>query len=288
MLAAISFIVIILFSLIVIKVGAVALEATGLSTDIAKFQSQSAFSGVGFTTEESEMLMRNAVRRQILRLLMLMGSAGLTSGLATLVLTFVSSTGTVTFFGYTTTTLVFNVVSIIVVLSILLLVSETKIFDKLIKLILKGPLKKIKQKVNLYDYETVLGLSKGYGIVTFRVGTKHWMAHKRVKTLDLDREGIVIMGVEREIHNQNEYFGAPSENFAIHPGDKVIVYSLEDSAAKLSTRERGAKGTKEHYDSIEIHKSYKQILKIDEEKARAVIASKKGETKPSIFSKKKK
>ncbi|MGM5488143.1 MAG: hypothetical protein ACQESG_04300 [Nanobdellota archaeon] len=46
----VSFLIVILFSLIVIKIGAIALEATGLSKDIAQFQAQSAFSGVGFTT----------------------------------------------------------------------------------------------------------------------------------------------------------------------------------------------------------------------------------------------
>jgi len=113
MLALFSFIIVILFSLIVVKIGAIALEATGLSIDISQFQSQSAFSGVGFTTQESEVLMAHPVRRKILRFLMLMGSAGLTSAVATLILTFMRAEGEVSFYGKSFDAVTFNI-SIIV------------------------------------------------------------------------------------------------------------------------------------------------------------------------------
>ena len=59
-----------------------------------------AFSGVGFTTQESETLMGHSLRRKILSFLMLMGSAGLTSAIATLILTFVSAKGFTYIFGF--------------------------------------------------------------------------------------------------------------------------------------------------------------------------------------------
>jgi len=78
MIALISLLVIITVSLIVIRMGAVALSMTGISEDMAVFQAQSAFSGVGFTTKESESVVNHPVRRRIIRLLMLMGNAGIT------------------------------------------------------------------------------------------------------------------------------------------------------------------------------------------------------------------
>jgi len=59
MIALISLLVIITVSLIVIRMGAVALSMTGISEDMAVFQAQSAFSGVGFTTKESESVVNH-------------------------------------------------------------------------------------------------------------------------------------------------------------------------------------------------------------------------------------
>lgn len=275
MIAAISFIIVILFSLLVIKVGAVALETTGLSKDISEFQAQSAFSGVGFTTSESETLMIHPARRRIMRLLMLMGSAGLTTALATLVLTFISSTGdTILFGGFVISKIAVTLTLIICTLIILLALTRTKWFDKILRGMLKRPLKKLKQKVNLYDYETILGLSKGYGIVSFKIHSKHWMANKKIDTLNLKDEGVVIMGVEREIHGHEEYFGAPTGGFVLHSLDKIVVYARETIAASLSKREKGNSGRISREESIAMEKSYKQIKKIDEEKAKLAIVHK--------------
>ena len=71
MIAIIGLFVILILALMVIRIGAIALELTGLSTDVAAFQAQSAFSGVGFTTSESESIVNHPVRRKIIRTLIL-------------------------------------------------------------------------------------------------------------------------------------------------------------------------------------------------------------------------
>src|SRR4030042_6230482 len=92
MVALFSLLIIVILSIIVIRIGAIALELTGLSAEIASFQAQSAFSGVGFTTLESEAIVTHPVRRRIIRILILLGSAGVTTSMATLVLAFVGQT----------------------------------------------------------------------------------------------------------------------------------------------------------------------------------------------------
>ena len=93
MFALISLFVIVTVSIIIVRIGAVALTMTGVSKDLAVFQAQSAFSGVGFTINESESVVKHPVRRRIIRALMLMGNAGLTSAIAGLILTFYRGTG---------------------------------------------------------------------------------------------------------------------------------------------------------------------------------------------------
>ena len=84
--AALLFIVTI--SLLVTRIGAVALKLTGLSPDIARFQARSAFTGVGFTTTESESLVNHPVRRRILMLLMFWGNIGIAAVIASTIASF--------------------------------------------------------------------------------------------------------------------------------------------------------------------------------------------------------
>lgn len=69
----ITVILILIFSILVTRVAAIALTHTGLSREASKFQARSAFTGVGFTTEESEKVVNHPVRRRILLLLMILG-----------------------------------------------------------------------------------------------------------------------------------------------------------------------------------------------------------------------
>jgi len=85
--AVISLIVILFLSVMVTRIGSVALLHTGLSRDAARFQALSAFTGVGFTTVESESVTNHPVRRRIVGLLMMIGNAGFVTVLSSVVLT---------------------------------------------------------------------------------------------------------------------------------------------------------------------------------------------------------
>jgi hypothetical protein len=86
--AAVSVIIVVLVSLIVARVGTVALTLTGMSRESARFQARSAFFGVGFTTAEAESVVAHPVRRRIVGWLILLGNAGVISILGSLVITF--------------------------------------------------------------------------------------------------------------------------------------------------------------------------------------------------------
>jgi hypothetical protein len=65
----ITVILILVFSILITRVASIALTHTGLSRESARFQARSAFTGVGFTTSESEKVVNHPVRRRILLLL---------------------------------------------------------------------------------------------------------------------------------------------------------------------------------------------------------------------------
>jgi hypothetical protein len=90
MLSIITLLMVLTLSIFLTRVATVALTHTGLSRESAKFQARSAFTGVGFTTSESEKVVNHPVRRRILLMLMLLGNAGIVTAVSTLIVSFVS------------------------------------------------------------------------------------------------------------------------------------------------------------------------------------------------------
>jgi NhaP-type Na+/H+ or K+/H+ antiporter len=88
MLAVLSFLAVIAVSLIIVRVASIALTYTGLSSPLARFQARSAFTGAGFTTNESEKVVQHPVRRRIIMILMLLGNAGVVTAVSSLLLSF--------------------------------------------------------------------------------------------------------------------------------------------------------------------------------------------------------
>jgi len=238
-----SFLLVILVSIVIVRIGAVALEMTGLPKEVAAFQAQSAFSGVGFTTSESEYVVSHPVRRRIIRLLMLLGSAGITSAIATLVLSFVGTTameaGT-------------NLVLLILGVLALYVFSRSKIIDKVLRRVIVSALTRF-TTIKVYDYYRLLGLSHGYTIGEIIVRKSSWLANKTLRELQLDKEGILVLAIYRKGPKGKELFlGAPSGSTRILPGDILVCYGMEDAIIRLSKRLKGMKGSREHERAIEI------------------------------------
>jgi len=78
----------ILVSFIVVRIGAFALQLTGIEPEVARFQALSAFSGTGFTTREAERVIGHRDRRRIVTILIILGNAGMVTVIATLVASF--------------------------------------------------------------------------------------------------------------------------------------------------------------------------------------------------------
>jgi hypothetical protein len=91
--AAASLVAVVAFGVIINRLALVALTLTGLSRDIARFQTRSAYYGVGFTTAQSEDVVNDPGRRRIIMTLALIGNAGVATTIASLLLSFTGATG---------------------------------------------------------------------------------------------------------------------------------------------------------------------------------------------------
>ncbi len=234
--ALITFLLVIFSSIIIIRIGTIALQMTGLSREVAAFQAQSAFSGVGFTTSESEYVVSHPVRRRIIRLLMLLGSAGITSAMASLILTYI---------GQTSRQMLWNTVWIAVGLAGLYAFSRSKFIDRIMSRIIAWALNKW-TSIKVLDYEQVLGLSRGYSISILRVRPGSWLEGRSLRELKLDEEGVLILGVFRKSKDREIYIGAPKGDLILRAGDRLICYGPEDTLETLPERLKGPLGDVEH------------------------------------------
>jgi len=213
---------------------------------VASFQAQSAFSGAGFTTSESEYVVNHPVRRRIIRILMLLGSAGLTSSMAALVLTFI---------GRTREEALLRLGILALGLLALYVFASSKTIDRLLGRLIDWALDRF-TSIRVVDYESLLGVGHGYIVSSFKVSPGSWLAGRRLRDLRLKDEGVLVLGVYRRLSDGSlKYIGAPGPETRILPGDEVIVYGHEETIASLSRRLAGLLGDMEHEEMVERQKA---------------------------------
>lgn len=225
MIAVASLLLVIALSLLVVRVGAVALIMTGLSEEVAQFQALSAFSGAGFTTDEAEAIVTQLARRRIVSYLIRLGAAGVVTAISTLMLSFIGA-------GQTAPGRL-----LVLLLGVLALIglARSHTFNRLLTPVIKRALSGY-ATLDLRDYADLLHLRGDYRIVQIDVEPQSWLARRQLATLDLPAEGVRVLGVSR---SEGEYVGAPPPELRLHPGDSLIVYGREPRLHELSGRHRG-------------------------------------------------
>lgn len=234
MLAILSLLTIICLSIVVTRVASVALSQTGLSMEAARFQARSAFTGVGFTTTESERLVNHPVRRRILLLLMLLGNAGIVSAASTLILT-----------GFSLDTEGFpfwKVLILVTGLGALWLIGTSAWVDRHLSGIIAWALRRYTD-LDVRDYAGLLQLDNNYGVSELAVESHDWLAHRSLAELELRKEGVLVLGVVRR---DGSYVGTPVGETVIAPDDTLILYGRLPRLEALDRREQDPQGEREH------------------------------------------
>ncbi|MDT0293297.1 TrkA C-terminal domain-containing protein [Mesonia ostreae] len=238
MIPAISLFVIVSLSALITRVAAIALAHTGLSTESARFQARSAYTGSGFTTQESEKIMNFPVRRKIIYTLMLIGNAGIVTTMSTLILAFVLPN--------TTSSLLYGLVIIVVGISFVWWAIRSSVVDRWLSKIISRALKKY-TKIDVKDYASVLHLADDYRISELRVDEESWLGNKKLIDLELRKEGIIVLGIQPE---EGDYVGSPNGSSFIKPHDIITMYGKAETFLNLNQRERNWKGEMEHQKAV--------------------------------------
>ncbi len=257
MVAIISLLAVATFSILIVRFATIALTLTGLSRDSARFQAQSAFTGTGFTTKESESVVNHPVRRRIIITLMTLRSIGIVTAISSLTLSFVSTENT------DEAWMRFLILSIGFL--VLLILSRSRWIDKYLTKAIKWILKRWGH-LEVKDYYALLHLSGDYTVMEMDVEEDDWVSGKSLRELDLPDEGILVLGIRRK---DGTYIGAPRGNHHIYPGDTIVIYGNRRLLLDLEKRRKGKEGDRAHIEAI---KKQREILnkqeRIDKEERR--------------------
>ncbi|MBW3648914.1 MAG: TrkA C-terminal domain-containing protein [Actinobacteria bacterium] len=218
------------------------LTATGLSRDIARFQARSAFSGAGFTTNESESVVNHPVRRRIVLQLMLLGAAGVVTSLTSLLLSFTDATDQQT---------ALRLVVLVGGLVGLRLLAGSRLVDRLLTRVTEWALRRF-TSLNVRDYDKLLHISDDFTVAVLEPEDGSWLTGRRLEELRLREEGIVVLGIYRK---DGSYLGVPISTTVIEPGDRVVAYGEDEAIPELSERLAGEAGDRAHESAVTRYQS---------------------------------
>ncbi|MDA7537658.1 TrkA C-terminal domain-containing protein [Akkermansiaceae bacterium] len=218
-----ALVIIVLVALMLVRLGSSALQLTGMSKPVAQFQAASAFFGVGFTTKEAELVVDHPVRRRIILHLIIFGNIGLTSALATLLVTFMSSGDR----GIGTTFAWLGVMAVGIFALAVLFNLE----------VVRGPLEALQKRAlqrfgieHIRDYDYLLNLRDGYVVFDKEISKDHpWVGKTFAESRPSDA-GIVVLGIYRD---DGDFLGAPDKDSRVEEGDVLMVYGRDEDVRQV-------------------------------------------------------
>ena len=230
----ILFVIIVIVSITVVRIGAVAFELTGLDWTVAKFQALSCFTSTGFTTKESELIVKSQQRRKIATILMIIGHAGLVSLIATFVNSMRPSQLVHKVFqpiihldNMPTLSVLINIVIIALACWLILsLFSRTKFSKKLTKVIQNFFIKKdFISRIYVQDLVISAG---GFGIINIEVTKNSMLYHLSLADTVKQYPHMKILAIERG----RNIITNLTDDTRMLLGDNIISYGKIDEIKK--------------------------------------------------------
>jgi hypothetical protein len=239
--AIVALLFVLTFSLLVTRLATAALMLTGVSHQLARLQTLSALTGVGFTTSESERIVNHPVRRRVLILMMLVGNAGFVTEASTLVLSFVGVN--------TRAEGLLRVGWLSGGFLALWLVARSEWIERHMLHVMGWALRRWTDLED-YDFVELLEMAGGYRVRRIGVDPGDWVEGRRLDDLKLFDEGITVLGIHRP---DGSYLGVPRGETTIQAGDRLVLYGSDDRLRQLDDRRSGESGSEAHLQAVADH-----------------------------------
>ena len=229
------FIIVLTASFIIVRIGAIAFQLTGMEWSQAKFQSLSCFSGTGFTTREAELITGHEHRRRIASVLMVLGNAGLVTLIATVASALNPQN---TLLGWLSESFLPFIPSWLVlwVNLAILIVALVVIFKLFLNTRFTRPLtdylrKKIVNRgfFKRMSFEEITQLPDGYSLIRIRITKGSPLAGTLIGQSPLAESGIRVIAVITE----GQTTADPDAQTPIKPGQELIAFGIPGTLGSL-------------------------------------------------------
>lgn len=208
--SAIALILIVCAVYLIVIIGTVAFQLTGLEWETAQFQALSAFTNTGFTTRQAELVVRHPVRRKITMFLVATGYAASASVIATLVTSVAYHTLLET---------MMNVGLLVIAAAGLIYVVRRR--GALLGL--AGPIRRYlssRLALEALPYEELLEYKKGFAITRIEVPPDSRLVGTLLRDADLKRYRQQVLAIEHD----GEVSPIPAADSEICAGDYLVIY----------------------------------------------------------------
>jgi len=234
----ILFILTLIVSFVVVRIGAIAFQLTGLEWSLAKFQALSCFSGTGFTTKESELITSDKQRRKIATILIILGNAGFVIMIATLASSLVPqetilSKLSESFLPFNIPRDVVKWVNLSVIIIVVYIIYKIFTYEIFVRKMTTFLRKKIikKEFFQKVSFEELLLATGGYGISRITVSAGSPVLNKTLAKSELREYDIMILATVRA----GETIPNPQANMKIQLNDELICFGkLENIKNRIS------------------------------------------------------
>ncbi len=227
----ILFIAVIIVSILVVMIGAIAFELTGLERSSSQFQALSCFTGTGFTTKESEQITLYPLRRRIAMFLMIIGNAGF----VTMIAAFANSLNPQSFlFNFAPSYLPSFLPPVLIILLNLAILGVAGYFiyktatnaalikglgNRIRKYLLK------KKYMKSVPFEELFITSTGYGVARIDITPASPLLNKAISQSLLSEHRVNVLALER----QHEVIHNPPADTTIDLNDRIFCFGkMED------------------------------------------------------------
>jgi hypothetical protein len=251
--------IVVLMTLLASRVATMSLMLTGLSRETARFQARSALTGTGYTTSESETIVNHPLRRRIVLTLMILGSAGIVTVIAAVMISFVNADSRDT---------AIRLGSLVVALAVFLLLARSDRIDRILMALISRALGRWTE-LDARDFAALLHLGGGYGVNELSVRDGDWVVAASLSELDLRSEGVAVLGI---VCANGAYLGTPVPEMTPQTGDTLILYGPAGVLAELDDRPRGEVGDRAHANAVDEHRERFAAQEELERAARGVVA----------------
>ena len=221
------FIIILIISVIVVKLGAIAFELAGVNDTQAIFQAISCFTGTGFTTKEAELVVSDPQRRQIASVLMVLGKAGFVTLLATFANSLTASDFSIPYLHTLVPEGVQTLIKVafiaLVVFTIYKIITHTKLSTTITEMLKKKVVNR--SFIKPVSFKELLVATGGYGVSSIKVFKDSSLENRTLHDAKLEAHDIIILALEKS----GKVTTNPPAQTKITVGDKLICFGKLDT-----------------------------------------------------------